>query len=137
RARGSRRRPDRARPRSRTGRDRRGAPTRASARPSRPGSWWGARCRRSWHRQKITLDFGRVSTNTDRVDDVQPQDLVITLLGAYVHPREATVWSGGLVQLLGEFGFSTGAARVALARLVRRDLLEPRRDGRLVHYALT
>jgi phenylacetic acid degradation operon negative regulatory protein len=71
------------------------------------------------------------------VDDVQPQDLVITLLGAYVHPREATVWSGGLVQLLGEFGFSTGAARVALARLVRRDLLEPRRDGRLVHYALT
>jgi phenylacetic acid degradation operon negative regulatory protein len=70
-------------------------------------------------------------------DDVQPQDLVITLLGAYVHPRERTVWSGGLVALLGEFGFSTGAARVALTRLVRRELLAPERDGRLVHYALT
>jgi phenylacetic acid degradation operon negative regulatory protein len=70
-------------------------------------------------------------------DDVQPQDLVITLLGAYVHPRRHTVWSGGLVALLSEFGFSTGASRVALARLVRRGLLAPRRDGRLVHYALT
>jgi phenylacetic acid degradation operon negative regulatory protein len=71
------------------------------------------------------------------VEDVQPQDLVITLLGAYVHPREATVWSGGLVSLLGEFGFSTGAARVALTRIVRRGLLAPERHGRLVHYALT
>jgi DNA-binding MarR family transcriptional regulator len=68
---------------------------------------------------------------------VQPQDLVITLLGAYVHPHQRTVWSGGLVTLLDEFGFSTGAARVALTRLVRRELLTRQRDGRLVHYALT
>jgi phenylacetic acid degradation operon negative regulatory protein len=68
---------------------------------------------------------------------VRPQDLVITLLGAYVHPQRRTVWSGGLVELLGEFGFSTGAARVALTRLVRRDLLGRERDGRLVHYAPT
>src|SRR5439155_11034662 len=39
--------------------------------------------------------------------------------------------------LLDEFGFSAGAARVALNRLVARDLLEPSRKGRLVHYALT
>lgn len=69
--------------------------------------------------------------------DGRPQDLVITLLGAYVHPHDRTVWSGGLVALLGEFGFSVGAARVALARLVRRDLLARVKDGRLVHYALT
>jgi phenylacetic acid degradation operon negative regulatory protein len=69
--------------------------------------------------------------------DGRPQDLVVTLLGAYVHPHERTVWSGGLVALLGEFGFSVGAARVALARLVRRDLLARVRDGRLVHYTLT
>jgi phenylacetic acid degradation operon negative regulatory protein len=67
----------------------------------------------------------------------RPQSLVITLLGAYVHPDDKTVWSGGLVKLLGEFDFSAGAARVALARLTRRDLLARMRDGRLVHYRLT
>lgn len=67
----------------------------------------------------------------------RPQSLVITLLGSYVHPEDRPVWSGGLVELLGEFGFSAGAARVALARLTRRDLLARVRDGRLVHYRLT
>jgi phenylacetic acid degradation operon negative regulatory protein len=62
---------------------------------------------------------------------------VITLLGMYVRPRGDTVWSGGLVVLLGELGFSDGAARVALTRLVRRDLLARERSGRLVHYRLT
>jgi phenylacetic acid degradation operon negative regulatory protein len=67
----------------------------------------------------------------------QPQDLVITLLGTYVRPFGDRVWSGGLVTLLGQLGFSTGAARVALTRLVRRGLLARIRDGRLVHYRLT
>jgi phenylacetic acid degradation operon negative regulatory protein len=47
------------------------------------------------------------------------------------------VWSGGLVAVLAELGFSDGAARIALARLARRDLLARHRDGRLVHYSLT
>ncbi len=68
---------------------------------------------------------------------VQPQDLVITLLGTYVRPFARTVWSGGLVVLLGEFGFSDAAARAALTRLVRRDLIARVRSGRLVHYRLT
>jgi len=67
----------------------------------------------------------------------RPQSLVITLLGAYVYPDDRPVWSGGLVQLLGELGFSVGAARVALGRLTRRDLLTRERDGRFVHYRLT
>ncbi|HEX2130447.1 MAG TPA: PaaX family transcriptional regulator C-terminal domain-containing protein [Actinophytocola sp.] len=67
-----------------------------------------------------------------------PQDLVLTLLGSYLEPRAGgEVWSGGLVRLLAEFGFSAGAARVALNRLVARDLLARTRDGRHVHYALT
>ncbi|WP_436496487.1 PaaX family transcriptional regulator [Actinokineospora sp. HUAS TT18] len=67
-----------------------------------------------------------------------PQDLVLTILGAHVGPRSgATVWSGGLVALLAEFGFTEGAARVALTRLVRRDLLERAKDGRMVHYTVT
>jgi phenylacetic acid degradation operon negative regulatory protein len=70
-------------------------------------------------------------------EPLQPQDLVITLLGSYVQPRERTVWSGGLVTLLGELGFSDGAARVALTRLVRRGLLAREREGRLVHYRIT
>ena len=67
----------------------------------------------------------------------QPQDLVITLLGTYVRPIGDTVWSGGLVALLGELGFSHGAARVALTRLVRRGLIARMRSGRLVHYRVT
>ena len=39
--------------------------------------------------------------------------------------------------LLAEFGFSDGAARAALTRLVRRDLIARVRAGRLVHYRLT
>ncbi|HEU5111146.1 MAG TPA: PaaX family transcriptional regulator C-terminal domain-containing protein [Micromonosporaceae bacterium] len=70
--------------------------------------------------------------------DPAPQDLVLTLLGAHVHPRaQRAVWSGGLVRLLDEFGFSAGAARVALNRLVARELLDRTKDGRLVYYTLT
>jgi phenylacetic acid degradation operon negative regulatory protein len=71
-------------------------------------------------------------------EPLQPQDLVVTLLGTYVRPFGAgPIWSGGVVELLGEFGFSIGAARVALTRLVRRDLISRVRSGRLVHYCVT
>jgi phenylacetic acid degradation operon negative regulatory protein len=70
-------------------------------------------------------------------DQVQPQELVITILGTYVRPFGDRVWSGGLVVLLGELGFSQGAARVALTRLVRRGLIARMREGRLVHYRVT
>jgi len=70
-------------------------------------------------------------------DSLQPQDLAVTLLGAYVLPRPREVWSGGMVRLMGEFGFSRAAARVALARLVRRGLLDRVKEGRLVFYVLT
>lgn len=70
-------------------------------------------------------------------EPLQPQDLVLTLLGTYVRPFARTVWSGGMVSLLGEFGFSDGAARAALTRLVRRELIARVRSGRLVHYRLT
>jgi phenylacetic acid degradation operon negative regulatory protein len=67
----------------------------------------------------------------------QPQELVLTLFGAYVHPRARSVWSGGLVALLGEFGISPGAARVALTRLAARGMLDRAKAGRLVHYSIT
>lgn len=42
-----------------------------------------------------------------------------------------------MVELLQGFGFSTGAGRVAMLRLVRRGLLDRVREGRIVYYALT
>lgn len=68
---------------------------------------------------------------------LQPQDLVVTLLGTYARRLRQPVWSGGLVVLLGELGFSHGAARVALTRLVRRGLLVRWHRGRFVHYRMT
>lgn len=71
-------------------------------------------------------------------DRPAPQQLVMTLLGAYVHPRETrTVRAGGLVTLLADLGFSAGAARVALTRLGGRQVVSRRKHGRQVRYALT
>jgi phenylacetic acid degradation operon negative regulatory protein len=68
---------------------------------------------------------------------LQPQDLAVTILGAHLRRPGQRVWSGGMVEILGEFGFSTEAARAALSRLVTRGLLERQREGRLVHYVLS
>jgi phenylacetic acid degradation operon negative regulatory protein len=70
-------------------------------------------------------------------DQLQPQELIVTMLGVYVRPFGDRVWSGGLVVLLGELGFTEGASRVAFTRLVRRGLITRVRDGRLVHYRMT
>jgi phenylacetic acid degradation operon negative regulatory protein len=70
-------------------------------------------------------------------DALQPQDLVLTMLGAHLRRPGETVWSGGMVRLLGSFGFTTGSARAALSRLVLRDLLRRTREARFVHYALS
>lgn len=61
----------------------------------------------------------------------------MTVFGAYLRPRDRHASSSGLVELLGEFGFSPGAARVALTRLARRELVARIRHGRHVDYCLT
>jgi phenylacetic acid degradation operon negative regulatory protein len=68
---------------------------------------------------------------------LQPQDLVLTIFGSYVRRPGDIVWSGGMVDLLTEFGFSNAAARAALSRLVIRDLLAREKRGRLAFYSLT
>lgn len=67
---------------------------------------------------------------------LQPQDLVLTIFGAHVRHHEM-VWSGGMVEILKDLGFSTEAARAALARLVGRDLLARHKAGRLAFYTTT
>lgn len=68
---------------------------------------------------------------------LQPQDLVLTIFGAYVRRLGQTVWSGGMVEILEGFGFTTGSARAALARLVNHNLLARTRNGRHAFYSLT
>jgi len=68
---------------------------------------------------------------------VQPQELVLTLLGAYLRPRDRTVWSGGLVRLMTDFRVKPGTTRVALTRLTARNMLSSSRSGRLANYTIT
>jgi phenylacetic acid degradation operon negative regulatory protein len=74
------------------------------------------------------------SSRTDRGDS---QEFVITLLAIFGRRYGRPLWSGGLVHLLNEAGYSTLAARAALNRLVGRHLLERVRDGRFVYYAIS
>lgn len=69
-----------------------------------------------------------------RTGPLQPQEVVLALLGEYV-PAGNPVWSGGLVHVLEDLGFTTAAARMALNRIVARGLLVRLRAGRLVYYA--
>jgi len=69
-------------------------------------------------------------------EGLQPQELVLTIFGAHVRRRQQ-VWSGGLVEILESLDFTSGAARAALARLVKRNLLARTRDGRRAFYSVT
>lgn len=75
--------------------------------------------------------------DSDDLFDAQPQSLLLTIFGAYLAPRTAAMWSGGLVTALGYFGVTAVAARVTLTRLVQRGLARRQRDGRHVYYTLT
>jgi phenylacetic acid degradation operon negative regulatory protein len=65
------------------------------------------------------------------------QDLAITILGCHLRRAGSRVWSGGMVEMLGEFGFSVQASRAALARLAGNRMLERHRSGRRINYGLT
>ncbi|MQA95158.1 MAG: PaaX family transcriptional regulator [Streptosporangiales bacterium] len=74
---------------------------------------------------------------TDRTDRGDSQEFVMTLLAIFGRGHGGPLWSGGLVQLLNDAGYSTLAARAALNRLVGRNLLERVRNGRFVYYEIT
>ncbi|WP_345572362.1 PaaX family transcriptional regulator [Nonomuraea rosea] len=66
-----------------------------------------------------------------------PQHLITTLLGDYWISRPEQLPSAALVRLAEEFGVSAVAARAALSRLARRELLESSKVGRRTYYRLT
>ncbi|MEV1128965.1 PaaX family transcriptional regulator C-terminal domain-containing protein [Agromyces sp. NPDC049794] len=66
---------------------------------------------------------------------VEPQHLLLTVLGDYWFGRTEGVPSAALVDLLAEFGASESAARQAVRRLAVRGLLVQSKHGRSTSYA--
>ena len=72
-----------------------------------------------------------------RADADHPRDIALDLFGSFVREHHPLVWSGGLVELMAEFGFTVAASRIALSRLVDSGLIARVQQGRLVHYTIT
>lgn len=68
---------------------------------------------------------------------VSPARQVLTLFGDYWWRNDAPLPSAALVAAMGDLGMKEPAARATLARLVRLDLLEQRREGRRTTHGLT
>lgn len=77
-----------------------------------------------------------VAKTAERFSVLQPQEVILGLFGEYVKQSDH-VWSGGLVNILGDLGFSTSAARMAINRVCLRELLAPVREGRYIFYVIT
>lgn len=86
---------------------------------------------------EIFLDSDAASVRLPRRQVGSPQGLGITLIADYTLSARAWLPSAAIVDLLGEFGVTTGAARTTISRLARRGVLEGRRDGRYSAYRLT
>jgi phenylacetic acid degradation operon negative regulatory protein len=65
------------------------------------------------------------------------RSLLLTILGEFVLPQQAPVWTGAVVSALVELGVEEKTARQALSRTAAEDLLVPERHGRRVSWHLT
>ncbi|MDQ3787190.1 MAG: PaaX family transcriptional regulator, partial [Actinomycetota bacterium] len=65
------------------------------------------------------------------------RSLLTTLLGEYVLPSDAPVWTSTLVDVLALFDVEEKAARQALARTAAEGWLRSDRVGRRVRWSLT
>ncbi|WBB61867.1 PaaX family transcriptional regulator [Streptomyces sp. WMMC500] len=87
--------------------------------------------------EEIFLDADAASVRLPRRQTGSPQGLGTTLITDYTLSARAWLPSAAIVDLLGEFGVSSGAARTTISRLARRGVLEGRREGRHSAYRLT
>jgi phenylacetic acid degradation operon negative regulatory protein len=78
-----------------------------------------------------------VSSRRREVGSASARSLLLTVLGEFVHPRHASVWTGTLVEALGTLGVEEKSARQALTRTASEDLLVSSRHGRRVLWELT
>lgn len=68
---------------------------------------------------------------------VRPQSLMLAFLGEYVLDQRILVFSGSLIEVFARVGVSEQATRSTLARMVQRNLLRRRRQGRRMYFGLT
>lgn len=68
---------------------------------------------------------------------LRSQDMVFTLFGDYLLDREAPIWTGSLITLLGQLGLSPMAVRTVLSRMSRKGWLAVEKRGTRSWHALT
>lgn len=68
---------------------------------------------------------------------MRTQFLIFNLFGDYVFPRDAAVWTSGLLEVMAELGVSERAVRSTLSRMKGQGWFQTRRDGRHSAYQLT
>lgn len=68
---------------------------------------------------------------------MKARSMLFTLYGDYIRHFGGTVWTGSLVTLMGELGFSSGAVRTALSRTCQQGWLQAVRDGKYSFHRLT
>jgi len=68
---------------------------------------------------------------------LRPRDVLLTLFGRHVLAEQPLVSSASILGVMRDAGFGDHAVRSALARMVKRELLQSQRDGRPVYFGLT
>lgn len=71
------------------------------------------------------------------VSHASARSVLMTLLGEYLLPRDAPVWTSTLVKALSMFGIEEKSARQALSRTAAEGWLRSERVGRRVRWSLT
>ena len=71
------------------------------------------------------------------IGSASARSLLLTILGEFVHPRHATVWTTTLLEALVAVGVEEKSARQALTRTASEGLLTSTRHGRRVLWELT
>lgn len=66
-----------------------------------------------------------------------PQSVLMTMLGRYCAETNPPLATSGYIDVLGRIGVSEHAARLTLARMAERGLLERTRTGRVAYYRAT
>lgn len=68
---------------------------------------------------------------------MKPQSLLFTIYGEYVRHYGGEIWVGSLTRLMGEFGMTEQAVRVAISRIVSQGWLKSRKIGNRSYYSMT
>jgi phenylacetic acid degradation operon negative regulatory protein len=71
------------------------------------------------------------------IGSASARSLLLTMLGEFVLPRQAKVWTATVVEALGALGVEEKAARQALARTAAEGVLASTRHGRRTAWSLT